>query len=100
MKTPSTATLKKYGLNAAQWNALPHQACAICDRPFIKLKGFIDHEHVKGFSKMPAAEKRRYVRGVLCYWCNRFRVAKNNYSSIMAIKGYLEKYHGRQNSRA
>ena len=100
LKTPGAATLRKYGLTADHWNALPHRACAICDRPFVKLRAFIDHEHAKGFSKMTAADKRRHVRGVLCYHCNRFRVAKNTLSTVFAVKAYLEQYEGRKNSRA
>ncbi len=31
----------------------------------------VDHEHVKGWAEMPAAERKLYVRGILCWLCNK-----------------------------
>jgi hypothetical protein len=71
---PSKATLRKYGLSAGEWLKLAaanDYACPICLRAPPDVTLCVDHEHVKGFRKMPAEEKVKYVRTLACIWCNK-----------------------------
>ena len=65
---PSEYTLKKYGLEYKHWKQIwDYQggACAICGRTGVKLQ--IDHRHVKQWKKLPDEERRKWVRGLLCW---------------------------------
>ncbi len=71
---PSAATLKKYGMELGDWIDLFNKQggkCAICHNEF-KNRINVDHAHVKGWNKMAPSDRRRYVRGLLCYTCNKF----------------------------
>lgn len=57
---------------------------------------FVDHEHLPRYRDLPADKKRLAVRGLLCYQCNRFRVAKNTYLTALAVVEYLEKHEDRK----
>jgi hypothetical protein len=79
IKPPSQKTLDKYGLSAEQWMAIldgQGGVCAICKKVPSTFKFVVDHEHFKGFDEMPAEKRRKFVRGVLCKFCNRFYLAK------------------------
>lgn len=97
-KPPSDKTLARYGLTAKEWRAMfrgQKNACAVC-----KKKGnwfAIDHEHVRGWKKMTPSDRRRYVRGILCYWCN-FRYAGRGITSEIALSvhRYLKAYEDRR----
>jgi hypothetical protein len=56
----------------------------------------IDHQHVRGFKAMPPEEKRTWVRGLLCFTCNRYRVAKNEGASARAVVAYLADFERRR----
>lgn len=63
-----------YGLTKDEWLAIFEKqgyVCAICKQP--NKKWTTDHEHVKGWKQMPPSERKKYVRGILCLWCN-FRI--------------------------
>jgi len=100
LRLPSKATLRKYGLTIRSWTALLKQQggkCPICDRIFsLKIRSVIDHEHVKGFKKLPISERARYVRGLCCVSCNwqvlRKAVTLEKARNVVA---YLERYTGR-----
>ncbi len=88
----SKRTLAKYGLDDldfARMNIAQGGKCKICKRSFKEVRCFIDHEHVKGFKSMPAITKRQYVRGLLCFTCNRYRVAKNTFETATLVREYL-----------
>jgi hypothetical protein len=71
---PSAKTLVKYGLTAEEWLAkLAAQGgvCAICRNVPSTGRFVTDHEHAPGWKKMPDEERKLYVRGILCYWCNK-----------------------------
>lgn len=57
--------------------------CAICKRPRsdFKNKLSVDHNHVT--SK---------IRGLLCFYCNKFRVGRHNLQSAKDVYNYLKKY--------
>lgn len=70
---PSKATLKKYGLSEIEWQFLAYSqghACAVCKQFPTKGRLCIDHEHVKGWKKMPPEKRKLFVRGLLCWRCN------------------------------
>jgi len=78
MKPPSAKTLAKYGLTANEWLAiLAYQGgvCAVCKKaPNGRL--CVDHEHVRGFKKLPPEKRRVFVRGLLCWFCNQHYVGR------------------------
>jgi hypothetical protein len=93
LKEPSKAKLAKYGMSPWHfWNLASSffNRCHIC--LVVKDRLFIDHKHVKGFSRMQPVEKRKHVRGLLCYFCNRFRVCKNTLDSARQVVAYLERH--------
>jgi len=106
MRLPSKATLKKYGLSEQEWIVLYNKhdgRCYICGVPFDgsdrggkERLACVDHEHVNGFKKMSPEDKKKHLRGMLCYQCNRLVAQKSNTINKMykAIE-YLERYESR-----
>jgi hypothetical protein len=71
--------------------------CAACNREVDRL--VIDHEHVRGWKTMPADQRRRYVRGLLCIRCNwRFLPIGLTGEIARRIHVYLSAYEVRRNS--
>lgn len=73
LRTPSKTTLRKYGLSEAEWSGIADRqgrVCYVCGK--VPASGIlhIDHEHVRGWKKMPPEQKRKHVRGLLCWHCN------------------------------
>src|SRR5690348_18215602 len=69
-----------YGLDPKDFWSMHDRGCSICgyrwkdgDKHLA-----IDHEHVDDYTKLSAEDRRRYVRGILCIFCNRHRVAMND----------------------
>ncbi len=77
---PSDATLHKYGLSYNEWLALYWEQkgkCAICHNNFKPGSRInVDHQHVKGWNKMAPEQRKGYIRGLLCFTCNRFMVMR------------------------
>lgn len=78
-------TLKLYGLKPTELNELRTRLivaqgykCAICPRRFDGRKAFLDHDHHSGA-----------IRGMLCYDCNRYKVAKNSEQTAIEVVRYL-----------
>lgn len=101
IKPPSPATLRRYGLNAVEWLALlaaQGWRCPVCT----KARGVrwnTDHDHVPGWAKLPAAERKRYVRGVLCAYCNYRRVnSRMSAAEAARIASYLAAYEARRDA--
>lgn len=62
------ARVAKYGLTLDQYDSMlmsQRNRCAICHRPPAARPLEIDHDHRTG-----------RVRGLLCWYCNKFRVAR------------------------
>ena len=82
---PSDATLRKYGMTAGDYEQRLYAQffkCPICERSPIRAADglmhlVVDHFHARGFKKMPAEQKKRYVRGLVCITCNRYLVNRN-----------------------
>lgn len=83
--------LKTYGITLAEYERIlvaQGGTCAVCHKP---PKGVlhVDHEHVRGWKAMPPWMRRGYVRGLLCFQCNRYRVSKQTTSTAEATFKYL-----------
>lgn len=79
LKPPSPKTLAKYGLTEeAWWRVLAGQGgtCAVCLKVPATGRLCIDHEHVRGWKKMPPERRRQFVRGLLCWYCNHAYVGR------------------------
>ena len=59
---------RTYGINLQEWKKISENGCEICGTKEGRI--CMDHIHVAGFKKMSAEEKRKYVRGALCFLCN------------------------------
>lgn len=86
--TPRDRRLRKYGLTAAEYDALlktQDGRCAICRRKPKTRRLSVDHDHsLKG---------RASVRGILCMRCNRYLVAKNDLNTIHDVEEYLWRFN-------
>lgn len=95
LKTPTAGTLAKYGLSLMEWQVMAQAQdglCAVCRRLPLSGRLCIDHEHVKKWKKMPDEQRKLYVRGLLCYTCNRFRVGRMTLELAESVAGYFRKY--------
>ena len=67
--------------------------CPICEKKPKNDNFRIDHEHVKGWKKMPPEKRKLYVRGLVCMFCNRYYLAKAiNQSKARNIIRFLDNY--------
>jgi hypothetical protein len=102
IKPPTPTTLRRYGLTAEEWLAIlaaQDWRCGV--RTCLKTGGGVrwntDHDHVPGWAKKPPEERKRYVRGVLCPWCNHRRVnSRMRAVEAQAIADYLAAYEARR----
>lgn len=79
VEIPLKATLDKYGLNRMGWIEIflrQGGCCAVCKRLPESKRLNVDHDHAPGWKKMPPEERVKYVRGLLCYWCNKSYLGK------------------------
>lgn len=99
--TPTLPTLRKYGLPLEAWQAMlvaQGGVCAICRKvPGGSGRLYIDHEHVRGWKKMPPELRRGYVRGLLCYLCNTVWVRRGaTPERLRSAADYLQRYEERR----
>jgi len=62
---------KTYGITLLEWQEMfrkQYYKCRICLTEHPRM--CVDHIHIKGFKKMLPEEKKKYVRGILCFMCN------------------------------
>lgn len=92
MKLPTPATLAKYGLTLEEWVALsPDGVCAICKAKPSTGRLVVDHQHIRGWKKKPPEERKKFVRGLLCWTCNYFICARGaTPEKLRAAASYLE----------
>lgn len=96
VKQPSNPTLKKYGLSVAEWRVLLEKqngVCFICQKIPKTERLCIDHFHIRGFKKMKPEQKKIYVRGLLCNYCN-LRIASKaiNLEKAIRLVEYLQAF--------
>lgn len=97
---PSPATLARYGLTLAEWQAHAQRTkgvCPICKKEPPTKRLVIDHEHVKGWGAMGPAQRKLYVRGLLCNYDNwKFLPRGSTPEKLRAAADYLEAYERRR----
>lgn len=93
---PTKATLAKYGMSEADWLRLARSqngACGACGQIPISGRLNIDHEHIRGWKKMPPDERKGYVRGLLCYMCNSMYCSRGmTVAKAEGVAKYLTRY--------
>lgn len=98
IRVPLARTLDKYGIDDLFWLALlagQDWKCAVCLKS--RATWNTDHQHVPGWSKMPPERRRIYVRGVLCWHCNRTVVPSNlSAADGRRVADYLRRYEERR----
>lgn len=103
INTPSKATLKKYGLEENEWRAIlesQNGVCFVCEKEPSKGRLCIDHEHAKGWKKMPPEKRKLYVRGLLCWVCNHYYLGRGiNIPKAKNVVRYLEQYEARNGEK-
>ena len=97
MKIPTKKTLDLYGLSEEEWIDLYnlHDGCChVCLEPFLEgRRVYTEHEHVKGWKKMPPEKKKLYVRGLAHWICNnRILTAGVTAEKLRNAADYLERY--------
>lgn len=101
IRPPSAATLRRYGITADEWlGFLKAQGwrCPVC-RKRTGVTWNTDHDHVPGWRKKPPEERARYVRGVLCAFCNYRRVnSRMRAEEARRIADYLAAYEARRDA--
>lgn len=99
MIVPRPATLKKYGLTLADFREmynLQGGLCPICEKPLDK-RICIDHFHIKNWAKLPDEERKKYVRGLLHWFCNHYYLAKGiTIQKSKNVTAYLERFEKRK----
>lgn len=97
---PTPATLKKYGLSVEEWRAMADSqkhACFVCKQEPKKGRLHIDHEHVKKWKKLPPEERKKAVRGLLCFRCNTVFLGRGmTVERSRNVTEYLENYDKRK----
>ncbi len=93
---PTPGTLRRYGLSVAAWRREYARTkggkCPVCG---LKKRLVIDHEHVPGWKRMPAKERAKYVRGLVCINCNHYILTRTaTPAKLRAAAAYLEEYDG------
>lgn len=95
---PTQKTLDKYGLSTDEWQDMWHdqgEICPICGRSEALM--VIDHEHVRGWKKMPPEQRKLYVRGIICSYDNQRIVGKgSSYKRLLNGAHYLLRYEMRK----
>lgn len=95
---PSRQTLRKYGLTAEEWIAMwkaTDGACHFCGKRPKSGKLYVDHDHIRRWRYKKPEERKRHVRGLVDAWCNRWRIARNDYASATQLTIYLENHRRR-----
>jgi hypothetical protein len=100
LKVPTEATLKKYGLSILDWNEIACKqnfVCFVCEKLTTTGRLCVDHEHAKGWKKMPPEQRKLYVRGLLCWVCNHYYLGKGiNIKKSINVTKYLEQYESKK----
>lgn len=100
IRPPASSTLRRYGLDREEWlRLLANQGwrCPVCHKTGTAVKWNTDHDHVPGWKNRPPEERKKFVRGVLCVYCN-FRRVKSRMPAAEAqrIADYLRAYEERR----
>ncbi|MGI0013634.1 MAG: endonuclease domain-containing protein [Nitrososphaera sp.] len=94
--------MKRYGLSRKEWVRLARaqsNVCGVCDRLPASERLVVDHEHRVGWAKLPAAERKMYVRGLCCQYCNHYVVGRLTLDKAKRVVKFLEAYERRKGER-
>jgi hypothetical protein len=95
---PRPETLAKYGLTLGHWQLLLQAqggVCAICGKLPKSGRFNVDHHHPSGgkWKTWPPERRRQYVRGLLCFLCNKHCVGRGvTVERLRAGAAYLERW--------
>lgn len=96
MNPPKPITLKKYGLTAEEWLAILQDqggVCAVCSKYPKSGRLVVDHEHTPKWKKLKPELRKTYVRGILCWWCNKNYVGRSiTLQKAKNVVRYLEQH--------
>jgi hypothetical protein len=99
-RVPTKNTLKKYGITEEEWRAILDRqggGCGVCNTVPESGTLHIEHEHVRGWKKMPPEDRKRFVRGLCCFTCNTRWVGRGaTPQKLRAAASYLEAYDRRK----
>ncbi len=65
--------LKNYGITITDYDKMlkaQDGVCFICGKAPVNVRLCVDHRHVKGYKLMSNEDKKKEVRGLLCFMCN------------------------------
>ena len=97
---PLDATLAKYGLSRPEFKAILERQgniCPICFHIPKTGRWVIDHKHVSGYKKLSPEKRKELVRGITCWYCNRWHLAKGmSIEKADNIIAYLEEFERRK----
>ena len=100
VKIPTPATIAKYGWSLLEWLrqlAVQDWRCPICGNAPPSGKYVTDHEHVRGWARMPDAQRALYIRGLTCWTCNRYLLARGiSVETAERVALYLRRYAARR----
>lgn len=103
VKPPTNATLNRYGLSMEDWLTILEEQSWVC--PIMNIvpssgRFVVDHEHVKGFDKMPPEEKRKYVRGIVSWYANHAYLGRGiSVERAANVLDFLKRYEMRRPPR-
>jgi hypothetical protein len=97
---PQATSLKKYGITQQEWLERVREqggVCPICEKLPPNGRLVTDHEHVKGWKKMPPSERKLYLRFMPCLRCNLMYLPVGlTVQKAKNIVKYLEAYEKRK----
>ncbi len=79
---------KTYGITEKKYNEMleaQNHSCALCQKhkSHFSYNLHVEHNHKTG-----------HVRALACYYCNKFRIGRNDLASSEALYEYMAKYDG------
>ena len=100
-KSKRKSNLAMYGITEGEYESILRMQGGHCGFPDCEgapktRRLHVDHEHRLGFKHLPPEEKRKYVRGLLCYRHNSHIVASNTLDSAKKVVYYLEQFEARK----
>lgn len=102
---PTLGTLNKYGLTLEDFKYIlesQNGVCPICgntpkpSKRDGKIRWVIDHYHCRGWKKMPPEKRKLYVRGITCWFCNKYYLGRSiTAEKSMNVTAYLKRFEER-----
>lgn len=96
---PRAATLRRYGLTVEDWLEILNRqggVCAVCGKTPRTGRFNTDHDHVRGWKRMPPERRKLHVRGLLCHFCNHYYMGRCiTVAKAEAVAEYLRQHQQR-----